>query len=219
MRKGMTEPRMVERFKKRTIWFHWIHTSAFLTLIVTGAILFFPGAGAPAAGGITRLIHRIAVVIFVVAPVIYSFLNPRIALHFIKETLTWGEGDLGWMKAAPLYYFGGAEEKMPPQGHVNTGQKMWQLIILGTGLVFIVTGLIMWFLKGTVSTGVFQWCVIAHDVAFIVAFDMLLVHVYLGVIHPRMSESLRSMFGGKISEGYARSHYGKWYDKISANGK
>ena len=49
----MTEPRVVERFKKRTIWFHWIHTAAFLTLIVTGAILFFPGLGAPAAGGIT----------------------------------------------------------------------------------------------------------------------------------------------------------------------
>ena len=47
----MTEPRVVERFKKRTIWLHWIHTAAFLVLIVTGAILFFPGLGEAAAGG------------------------------------------------------------------------------------------------------------------------------------------------------------------------
>jgi formate dehydrogenase subunit gamma len=211
----MTEPRVVERFKKRTIWFHWIHTASFLVLIITGAILFFPGTGEAAAGGTTRFIHRIAVVIFVAVPVIYSFLNPRTAWHFIKETLTWGKDDLGWAQAAPLYYFGGAEENMPPQGHVNTGQKMWQFIVLGTGILFFISGLIMWFFKDTVSTGLFQWCVIVHDVAFLLAFLMLLVHIYLGIIHPRMSESLYSMWDGKISKKYARNHYGKWYDEVA----
>jgi formate dehydrogenase subunit gamma len=215
----MTEPRVVERFKKRTIWFHWIHTLAFLVLIVTGAILFFPGLGGAAVGGLTRLIHRVAVVFFVGAPLLYFVFNPKMSLHFIKETLTWGKDDIGWLEAAPLYYFGGDEERMPPQGHVNTGQKMWQLIILGTGLIFLITGLIMWFFKDTVSTVLFQWCVIIHDIAFLLAFLMLLVHIYLGVIHPRMTESLRSMLDGKISKSYAKSHYGKWYEKISANGK
>lgn len=37
----------------------------------------------------------------------------------------------------------------------------------------------------------------------------------LGTIHPRMSESLRSMITGKVSEEYAKSHYGKWYEEIS----
>jgi len=215
----MTEPRVVERFKKRTICLHWIHTAAFLILLVTGAILFFPGIGGPAAGGLTRLIHRIAVVFFVAIPVIYSVFNPRTALHFIKETLTWGKEDIGWVEAAPLYYFGVADEKMPPQEHVNTGQKMWQLIVLGTSVLFFVSGLIMWFFKGTVPAGLFQWCVIAHDVAFLLAFLMLLVHIYTGSIHPRMTESLRSMWDGRISKKYAKSHYGKWYDKISANEK
>ena len=215
----MTEPRVVERFKKRTIWFHWIHMVAFLTLIVTGAILFIPGLGAPAAGGLTRLIHRIAVVFFIGAPLLYFVFSPKMSLHFIKETLTWGKDDLGWVQAAPLYYFGSAEESMPPQGHVNTGQKMWQFIVLGTGILFLISGFIMWFLKDIVSTGIFQWCVVAHDIAFLLAFNMLLVHIYLGVIHPRMTESLRSMLDGKISKSYAKSHYGKWYDEISANGK
>ena len=212
----MTESRVVERFKKRTIWFHWVHTAAFLTLIVTGAILFFPGIGGPAAGGITGLIHRIAVVIFVGAPVIYFFINPRMTLHFVKETLTWGKDDFDWLQAAPLYYFGGGEEKMPPQGHVNTGQKMWQFIVLGTGVLFFASGLIMWGFKGVVSAGLFQWCVIVHDVAFLLAFLMLLLHIYLGIIHPRMTESLRSMWDGKISKTYAKSHYGKWYDEVSS---
>lgn len=215
----MTEPRVVERFKKRTIWFHWIHTIAFLVLVVTGAILFFPGIGEVAAGGMTRFIHRIAVVIFVAAPIIYFFLNPKMALHFVKETLTWGKDDFSWLRAAPLYYFGGDEEKMPPQGHVNTGQKMWQFIVLGTGVLFFISGLIMWLFKDTVSPALFQWSVIVHDIAFVLAFLMLLVHIYLGIIHPRMNESLRSMLDGKISKHYAGSHYGKWYDEVARSKK
>jgi formate dehydrogenase subunit gamma len=215
----MTEPRVVERFKKRTIWLHWTHTVAFLVLIVTGAILFFPGLGAPAAGGLTRLIHRIAAVLFIAAPVLYFVFSPRMVMHFIKETLTWGIDDMGWLMAAPLYYFGGAEDSMPPQGHVNTGQKMWQFIVLGTGVLFLISGLVMWFFKGTVTPEIFQWCVIVHDVAFILAFLMLLVHIYTGAIHPRMTESFLSMWDGKVSPTYAKHHYGKWYDEISAGDK
>ena len=210
----MTEPRIVERFRKRSIWFHWIHTVSFLVLVVTGAILFIPGLGAPAAGGLTRLIHRIAVIIFAGIPLIYFIFNPKLSLHFIKESLTWGKDDILWVSKAPDYYFGGAEEKMPPQGHINTGQKMWQLIVLGTGALFLVTGFLMWFLKDALGPWVFQWCVVGHDVAFILAFLMLLVHIYLGIIHPRMNESLRSMWDGKISVTYAKHHYGKWYDGL-----
>jgi formate dehydrogenase subunit gamma len=211
----MAEPRTVERFRKRTIWFHWVHTAAFLVLLVTGGILFFPGLGGPAAGGLTRSIHRIAAIFFIGAPLIYSILNPRMSLQFIKETLTWGVDDFDWISHAPDYYFGGDEASMPPQGYINTGQKIWQFIVLVTGALFIVSGFIMWFLKGTLSPGIFQWFVLVHDIAFILVFLMLLQHVYLGVIHPRMTGSLRSMWDGKISVTYARNHYGKWYDEIS----
>jgi formate dehydrogenase subunit gamma len=211
----MAEVRVVERFRKRTIWFHWIHTAAFLVLLVTGAILFLPGLGGPAAGGITRSIHRIAAIVFIAAPLAYFIINPKLSLRFIKETLTWGRNDIKWLLLAPDYYFGGDESKMIPQGHVNTGQKMWQFIALITGILFIVSGLLMWFLKDTLSPGVFQWMVIVHDFAFILAFLMLLVHIYTGSLHPRMNESLRSMWDGKISQHYAQSHYSKWYDEIS----
>jgi len=215
----MSAQRVVERFRKPSIWFHWVHTAAFVILLVTGAILFLPGLGAPAAGGITRVIHRICAVVFVAAPVVYFVFNPKMSLHFIKETLTWGKDDFTWVKAAPLYYFGGSEDKMPPQPHVNTGQKMWQFVVLSTGALFLITGLIMWFIKGIVPAAVIQWCTIVHDLAFIAAFVMLLVHIYLGIIHPRMTESLRSMLDGKISVHYAKSHYGKWYDEVAEGEK
>ena len=211
----MAEERVIERFKKRSVWFHWIHTLAFLVLVVTGAILLIPGLGAAAAGGVTRLVHRIAVLFFVGAPIIYFIVNPRMSLHFIRETLTWGKDDFRWLRLAPDYYFGGDASKMIPQGHVNTGQKMWQFIVLGTGVLFVISGFFMMFLKDAIPPGFFQWCVIIHDIAFIVAFLMLLVHIYTGSLHPRMTESLRSMWDGRVSRKYAKDHYGKWYDEVS----
>jgi len=115
--------------------------------------LIIPGLGGAAAGGITRVIHRVAVVVFVVAPIVYAIIDFKSAMHFIKETLTWGKGDIDWVKSAPDYYFGGAEEKMPAQGNINTGQKLWQLILLGTSIIFVITGIIMWFFKGVVPAG------------------------------------------------------------------
>ena len=211
----MSEPRTIERFRKRTIWLHWIHTLAFLVLVVTGAILLVPGLGGVAAGGVTRIIHRICILFFVGVPVLYALFNPRTAWHFIKETLTWGKEDLGWLMAAPGYYFLSREDKMPPQGHVNTGQKMWQFVVLLSGGVFLISGALMLFFKNMVSSAVFQWSVIAHDIAFILVFLMLLVHIYTGSLHPMMTESFKSMWSGKISPRYARNHYGKWFDKIS----
>ena len=209
----------VERFKKRTIWFHWIHTVAFVVLLITGIFLFVPGWGIVAQDSITRVIHRISAAIFVIGPVIYFFTNPKMSLHFIKETLSWGADDIGWLKAAPIYYFGGPEDSMPPQGHVNTGQKLLQIIVIVTFAMFLVTGIIMWFAKGSVSPGLFNWCVFIHDIAFIAAGLMLLVHIYLGIVHPRMSESMRSMWTGKVSSGYAKSHYGKWYAEVTKGKK
>jgi formate dehydrogenase subunit gamma len=205
--------RTVERFKKRTVWFHWIHTAAFVILIATGAILFVPGLGSLAAGGTTRIIHHIAAVVFVGGAIAYIPLNPKMAFHFVKETLTWGKDDLDWGKHAPDYYFGGEEDKMPPQGHVNTGQKMWQGVVLSTGVVFLVTGLLMWPLQDSVPMGVCRLAMFAHAAAFVIAFLMLLVHIYLGAIHPRMTESFRSMLNGRVSPSYAKHHYGKWYEE------
>lgn len=211
----MKEARIVERHKMRTVWFHWIHTLAFLVLLITGAILFFPHLGNIAAGNVSRIIHRIAAIVFILGPLVYIPFNPKMSLHFIKEVFVWGRGDIQWLMKAPDYYFGGDESKMPPQGHVNTGQKMWQLIVLVTGGIFLVTGIMMWFLKDIVPPNVFQWSLISHDIAFAISFLMLLVHIYLGIIHPRMTESLNSMLDGKISATYAEHHYSKWYEETA----
>jgi formate dehydrogenase subunit gamma len=209
------EHQEVERFSKGARLFHWTVTTAAIVLAITGLFLYVPAFGGLAEGSYSRIIHRVAAVILVAAPLLFFLSRPSRALHFVKYIFTWGKDDIAWLKAAPDYYFGGDEKKMPPQGEMNSGQKLWAVVAFISVIGFIATGAVMWFAKNSVPAELFLWATIVHDLCFIVAGAMTLVHVYLGAIHPRMTESLRSMLKGKVSEEYARSHHGKWYQEIS----
>ncbi len=77
----------------------------------------------------------------------------------------------------------------------------------------------MWFFKPVAPAALLQWMTFVHDIAFIVTGAMLFVHIYLGVLHPLMSESLKAITGGKISVKYAKLHHAKWYEEISKGKK
>jgi formate dehydrogenase subunit gamma len=209
----------IERYRKRAIVHHWLIVVCSILLGITGLFLFVSWFGPAAAGGYSRLIHRIAAVGFVAIPLIYMVLNPKSSWEWIKEAFTWNKDDVGWLKAAPTYYFGSDIVPMPPQERSNTGQKLWMLVVIVTAVIFIISGGIMWFGKSYLPTGFFNWSVFAHDVAFILAGAMFLVHVALGSLHPRFSEALRSMITGRVSVDYAKSHHGKWYERITKSNK
>jgi formate dehydrogenase subunit gamma len=205
----------VEKYKKPIRVLHWVHSGAFVILFLTGLVLFIPGLGFLAEDSWTRLIHRIGAVIFVIAPIIYIILDPKAAGRGLKEAFTWSSEDMGWLRAAPRYYFLNDEESMPPQGHLNTGHKLWWFLVVVFGIIFLITGAVMWFAKASAPSAVLQWMVFIHDVSFIVTGAMLLLHIYMGVFHPLMTESWKAMTSGKISTEYAKSHHGKWYEEIT----
>jgi len=205
----------VEKYSKPVRVLHWVHTGSFILLFLTGLVLFIPQLGFLAQDSWTRLIHRIAALTFVVVPIIYLSFNWNASWKAIREAFNWGSADIGWLQAAPRYYFLGDEKGMPPQGHMNTGQKMWWFMVIVFSVIFILTGLVMWFFKTIAPSAVLQWTVFIHDIAFIVTGVMLFVHIYLSVLHPLMTEAWGSMVGGKVSVEYAKSHHGKWYDEIT----
>jgi formate dehydrogenase subunit gamma len=207
----------VEKYCKAIRVLHWVITGAFVVLFLTGLVLFIPALGFLAEDSWTRLAHRIGAVIFIIAPIIYLILDPGSVGRGLKQAFTWGADDIGWLKAAPVYYFQGKEEGMPPQGAMNTGQKLWWFMVIVFGGLFVVTGLIMWFAKEAAPSSVLLWMVFVHDIAFIVTGSMLFLHIYLGVFHPLMKESWSAMTRGKISVEYARAHHRKWYEDTCQN--
>ena len=204
----------VERYSRPVRILHWVNAVAWIVLFITGFFFFVPQFGAAAAGGVSGLLHRIAAVLMVGWAVLYFFGSPKAALRGIGEAFKWGADDIKWLKAAPAYYMLGEEEKMPPQDHMNTGQKLWWLFVIGAGGLMIITGALMWFFKGIISADAFMWSAFFHDVGFIALLSFALVHVYLSVFHPKVRGVFWSMWRGTVSARYAESHHKKWYDKV-----
>ncbi len=213
----------VERYQKPVRVLHWMNTASFLLLFITGLILFVPPIAIAAQDSWTRLIHRIASILLIAAPIIFALIYPGRAIRGLKEAFTWSAEDLDWLKAAPAYYFLADEHAMPPQGHMNTGQKMWWFLTVVFGVVFVVSGFVMWLAKDSISPDGFQWAAFAHDVAFIVTGAMFFVHLYLSLRHPLMrplrTGSWSAMYRGTVSAEYAKAHHAKWYEEIMAKGQ
>ncbi len=205
----------VVKFRKPIRVLHWVHSGAFVLLFLTGLVLFIPALSFLAEDSWTRIIHRVGAAIFIIAPIIYLILDPKSAGRGLKQAFTWNSDDIGWLKAAPVYYFQGKEKSMPPQDMMNTGQKLWWFIVIVFGVIFVITGAALWFGKESAPAGVLQWMVFVHDVSFIVTGGMFFIHIYTGVFHPLMTESWNAMTGGKISTEYAKTHHEKWYMEIS----
>ncbi len=208
-------PPEVEVYRRPTRILHWVHLVSFCILFLTGLVLFIPQLGFLAQDSWTRVIHRIAAAVFIISPLIYVPMNWKSTKEGVKLAFSWGRDDLDWLKAAPQYYFLGDEAAMPPQARMNTGQKLWWFIVLVFGVVFVFTGLAMWFGKTTAPPAVLQWMVFFHDVAFAVSVPMLFTHIYLGLIHPMMKESWKAIRKGTVSAHYAKSHHGKWYEETA----
>jgi len=199
---------------------HWLHTAAFAVLMVTGVALYAPWFGnsvATGAGGhVVRLIHRFGAIAFMLVPICYLLFDPQGLFAAMKRIFTWGPDDLGWLRAAPAYYFLGDEEAMPPQDKYNTGQKLFYLVVVFCMVGFIVTGLIMWFAKGAVAPWAFQWSVFIHDLCTIAYAAFFLVHFMLSVMHPLMKGALNGMLFGWMPREYVKHHHAKYYEKLES---
>jgi len=127
-----------------------------------------------------------------------------LALLFWLRAIIPAKGDVRWLFGLGGY-FGGNQEL--PAGKFNAGQKIFAYIVILLGLVLVATGILMYFYKGTHHPRTaFLYAV--HDLAGLLIILLLLAHIYLGaVVNPH---SLRSLFGGKVSDKWAKEHHPDW---------
>jgi formate dehydrogenase subunit gamma len=215
----MRREKEIRQFNAQQIAVHWIHTAAFLTLLVTGLFIFIPSLSSLMGGGyITRYLHRIFAVAYIGVPLLFLVTDPKGFAGSIRQVLTWGRNDWLWLKAAPGYYFLNREEKMPPQEKLNTGQKLWYLLVLVATVLIIGSGLVMWFGRETVGVGVFQVMIAIHDLSMIPLAVMFFVHFYMGVLHPSIASGTlfrNPMITGMTKASYAKRHHTKWYERVT----
>lgn len=197
--------RRVVRYAPAQRFLHWMGVAGFAALLITGAALLWSPLAPLAAGGMSRLMHRLGAVIYMLWPLLYAILDPKGLRETVAESLTWTRADLGWFKYAVKYFFGDPHGA-PPQGRVNAGQKLHHL---GVGLASIVVGVSgfgLWLGVGRLGAANLGLVASVHDLSMLALTVLLVGHVYFTFLYG----GLDAMLKGHVSEEYAQMEHARW---------
>ncbi len=184
---------------------HWSTAIMMLTLIVTGAILYLPILALHV--GHRGLIENIHVItgLCLLGPLVLGLAGPwrKQLLRDLRRFDRWGVSDFDWFRTI-------ARRKGLARDKFNGGQKI-EAAFLGAAMVAaLVTGVIMRFAPSswiTWATG----ATLVHDALFFGILAAVLAHVAFALSRP---DQLFSMFNGRISRSWAKTHAAAWLSEI-----
>jgi formate dehydrogenase subunit gamma len=188
---------------------HWGVAIFFILALLTGLAIYTPWlyrALTPLFGGgpSTRLLHPWFSLGFVVL----------FALQFLNwlEPMTWTRDDRRWMKQMRAYVTNAEEVEPEYVDFFNGGQKLYFWAIVVSAIVFLISGIIMWFPDVFGRVGVAIGYVL-HDIAALVMLAGFIVHVYEGTA--AQPGTFRSMTRGTVERRWAWTHHPAWYRRAT----
>ncbi len=204
--------RLIRRYRPAQRLVHWVGVLTFLALLLSGIVLIASPLAPLAAGGTTRLVHRIAIVPFMLLPILYAVLNPKQAMELVKESFTFTREDLEWFKHMPAYFFGNTQG-LPPQGRINAGQKLHHATTFLMFVTVAASGFVLLFGKGQLGPDGLALSAMVHDLSMLGLTVMLIGHLYFTFVY----DALNAMLTGLVTEEYARLEHPRWLSELPEN--
>lgn len=188
---------------------HWSVAISFILSLLSGFAIYSPWLYrwlTPLFGGgsMTRLLHPWFGLVFTFV-FFFQFLNWFVPMQ-------WTDADRRWMKRLRAYVSN--REKLEPEetGFFNGGQKIYFWAIAITAVLFLITGILLWF-----DDVVPRWLVavsyVVHDVAALVMLGSFIIHIYEGTA--AMPGTFRSMTDGTVTRKWAWTHHPAWYRDVT----
>jgi formate dehydrogenase subunit gamma len=193
--------RRYRRFSKTERTLHWANAVFFFFLLATGLILYLPSLSiAVGRRMLVQDVHFWSGIAWVSVLVAIVVLGDRKGIvETAREVDRFDRDDLRWL----------AGKKPAPQGRLNAGQKVNAALTAAFTLLFLGSGLLLWFGERDTSWR-FASTVVLHDGLMYVSLALLLGHLYLAVINPSTRHALRGITTGSVSEDWAATHHPKW---------
>jgi len=215
-RAGVTTPQgQLVRYTFQERANHWINALAYSYCMVTGLALFTPYlfwlATVLGGGGTIRFWHPwVGLVYF--ASIIWMQSKWKADMAPIPEDEAWDKN----LK----YYIENQDDKMPPQGRFNAGQKMFWKGMFWCSLLLLISGIVLWFPEVISQNPRLQslhWlltlCALLHSVTALITIGFFIIHVYMSVW--MTPGSMKAMMDGTVSSTWARAHHRLWYEKVT----
>ena len=189
------------RFSRTERTLHWANAAFFFFLLATGLILYLPSLSvAVGRRQMVQSVHFWSGIAWVCVLVAIVVVGDRRGIARTAHQIDRFDGDdLRWL----------AGRRPAPQGRFNAGQKINAALTAAFTVLFLVSGLLLWF--GERNTQLrFASTVVLHDGLMYLSLVLLLGHLYLAVIHPATRHALRGVTVGTVSEEWAARHHAKW---------
>ena len=181
---------------------HWVVGVSFVLLLLTGLAFAYPSlfwlTTFLGGGSAARVLHPQVGSVFGVALLLMFGLWVR-DMFLDRQDRQW----LGAIK----HYAAHEREKVPPAGKYNAGQKLFFWVQSLLGIVFVVSGLLLWFPEAF-GPRLLNTMRLLHYLATLGGGLFLIVHVYLGTV--AYPGTARGMIDGKVTSEWARLHHPRW---------
>jgi formate dehydrogenase subunit gamma len=198
-------PEYVRRFSGAEQALHWLLAVSFLTMLVTGLILYLPSLAEVAANRrLWKSIHLGAALAFWLGTLLIVSSSTGGLRRTVGQIDTFDDDDHRWLKWQ-VRQMG----PRPPQGRFNAGQKLNTAVIAGLMVVFTISGTLM-YLQEVDATFRGTSAILVHDIAMYIAIPLVIGHLYMAMLNPSTRHSLRGMVLGTVRRDWAREHHAKW---------
>jgi formate dehydrogenase subunit gamma len=195
------------RYPLYTRFLHWAVAISFILALFTGFAIYSPRLFyflAPLFGGgpMTRFLHPW----FSLAFVFFFFFQ---FLNWVRQ-MTWTATDSRFMRRIKAYTTNQEEVQPADTGFFNGGQKAYFWAIVVSALLFLLTGLLMWF-DDVVPRLAVSISYVIHDIAALVMLAGFIIHIYQGTVSE--PGTFRSMISGTVTRAWAWTHHPAWYSE------
>ena len=199
---------LIHRFSAIQRLIHWAVGISFTLLLLTGLAFSYPSlfwlTNLLGGGSMARVAHPWVGLIFSVS-------MAATFLMWVRD-MTLTATDWRWLRAIRSYARHQTAD-IPPAGKYNGGQKLffWAQTLLG--VMFLISGLALWFPE-TVATVVPNASLLlasmrlVHYAATLAGGLLLTLHVYLGIF--AFPGTARGMIDGKVTHAWANVHHPAW---------
>jgi formate dehydrogenase subunit gamma len=123
------------------------------------------------------------------------------------------ETDKAWWRSVGNY-IRNEDEKMPPAGRYNAGQKLlfWGFFLCA--LLLVLSGAILWFPE------LIPWnlrllryfAVLVHASSALLTIGLFMIHIYMSVFAER--GAFGSVIRGDVSQEFAKRYHPGWYEEV-----
>jgi formate dehydrogenase subunit gamma len=188
---------------------HWMAGLTYVYCLITGLAFWSPylyWLAALVGGGATaRFWHPWSGVLFTIS-IVWMF-------KLWRGDMAITDTDRAWSKDVK-YYIENEDEKLPPVGRFNWGQKVFFWLMLCGAILLLLSGFGLWFVE-SIPAWLRHLSIAVHVIAALATIAGFIIHVYMGTA--MVPGGFDAIVTGEVTAAWARHHHRLWYERVTKN--